>query len=225
MRLWQKFGRVDGKGNTAKMYRNAAYDEFVVKFYTDGVHHVDADYFTNDQTDAKDTAYAQLKAMDSRKSNPAKKRAVRRKGVTGSKYVARRSQMTGKPPTKRLKKRRAKVVAAPKKGYFPNPGKVRVIRENPAPLVYYVHPLVERTSAQYMHGGSIARAPFDHDDVEQWKIASSRVAPKRQNLFVIPTERMDMKAFRAWYSENHKKLIMGSLNDIKRALRPFLLKK
>lgn len=71
----------------------------------------------------------------------AKKRAVRRKGVTGSKYVARRSQMTGKPPTKRLKKRRAKAVAAPKKGYFPNPGKVRVIQGNPTESVPVSHNL------------------------------------------------------------------------------------
>lgn len=162
-----------------------------------------------------------------RMENPRlRKSAIRRKGVTGSKYVTRRSQMTGKPPTKRLKKRRAKAVAAPKKGYFPNPGKVRVIRENPAPLVYYVHPLVDHYSGgQYEHGGRIAPREFDRDAQEQWVIASGRTPPKKKNLFLLPTERMDMKAFRLWYRENHKKYLVGSYNDLRKVLGQFVVSK
>lgn len=36
-------------------------------------------------------------------------------------YIRRRSQITKKPPRKRLKKRRAKNFDAPRKGRFPNP--------------------------------------------------------------------------------------------------------
>ncbi len=40
----------------ATVFYNFEYEEFVVKFYRDGVALPDADYFTNDRTDAIETA-------------------------------------------------------------------------------------------------------------------------------------------------------------------------
>lgn len=46
-----------GNGNrTAKIYKDAEWGEHRVKFYTDGQHHKEADYHTNDKGDAHDTA-------------------------------------------------------------------------------------------------------------------------------------------------------------------------
>lgn len=69
---------------------------------------------------------APLREFDvSRKSNPAKRGAaktVRRSGVSDSAYVNRRSQITRKSPTKRLRKRRVTHVETGRpQGYFPNP--------------------------------------------------------------------------------------------------------
>jgi hypothetical protein len=46
----------NGDTHIAKIYRNAEYDEYVVKFYRDGVYQVDADYFTDDIGDAISTS-------------------------------------------------------------------------------------------------------------------------------------------------------------------------
>lgn len=42
-------------GRKVSIYRNSEYDEWVVKFYVNGVYQVDADYFT-DKVDAYMTA-------------------------------------------------------------------------------------------------------------------------------------------------------------------------
>lgn len=74
----------------------------------------------------KFAAMAKAGTLKKRKANPAKKRVAAKKtvarvGVTAKRYVKRPSQITRAAPTKRLVKRRTKVVAKPKKGYFPNP--------------------------------------------------------------------------------------------------------
>ena len=46
---------VKESGRKVSIYRNAEYDEWVVKFYVDGVYQKDADYFT-DKVDAYMTA-------------------------------------------------------------------------------------------------------------------------------------------------------------------------
>lgn len=59
-----------------------------------------------------------------RKPNPARKRktvtVIKRAKVPAKRYVNRPSQISRKPPTKRLKARREKALDAPA-GYFPNP--------------------------------------------------------------------------------------------------------
>ncbi len=50
-----------------------------------------------------------------RENNPMKK--------TPAKSIKRKSQITGKPPTKRLVSRRAVQAKKPVRGYFPNPGR------------------------------------------------------------------------------------------------------
>lgn len=45
-----------GTVHTAKVYRDAANDEFVTKFYINGKHNQNADYFSKDKADAIDTA-------------------------------------------------------------------------------------------------------------------------------------------------------------------------
>jgi len=45
---------------TAKVYRDSETNEFVVKFYVDGVYQTEADYFTDDKQDAMDTARSQV---------------------------------------------------------------------------------------------------------------------------------------------------------------------
>lgn len=59
--------------------------------------------------------------------NPApRKTPIKRKGVTGKKYVKRASQITRKPPTKRLQSRRKKMDILADAGYsgvFPNPAR------------------------------------------------------------------------------------------------------
>ena len=39
-----------------KVYRDTDWNEFIVKFYENGVHQADADYHTDDSEDARDTA-------------------------------------------------------------------------------------------------------------------------------------------------------------------------
>lgn len=56
MRLLQTHGVHGAGGKSAKVYKNAEYGEHVVKFYSNGEHHKDADYHTDDKTDAHDTA-------------------------------------------------------------------------------------------------------------------------------------------------------------------------
>lgn len=53
------------------------------------------------------------------KQNPA--RRGKRPSIRLSAYVTRPSQITKKKPSNRLVRRRRKVVASPRKGYFPNP--------------------------------------------------------------------------------------------------------
>lgn len=48
-----------------------------------------------------------------------------RKNPAKRSYVSRPSQITKRAPTKRLRKRRAKNVAKPRKGFFPNPAPVK----------------------------------------------------------------------------------------------------
>jgi hypothetical protein len=50
----------DGK-KTAKIYRDSDTEEYIVKFYVDGVYQRKADYFTDDKQDAIGTAKAELK--------------------------------------------------------------------------------------------------------------------------------------------------------------------
>ena len=45
---------------TAKVYRDAEWDEYRVKFFVDGVHQVDADYHCVDRADAVETAAAMI---------------------------------------------------------------------------------------------------------------------------------------------------------------------
>lgn len=45
----------NGNGFKAALYRNAEWGEWVVKFYENGQHLVDADYHTDDEADATDT--------------------------------------------------------------------------------------------------------------------------------------------------------------------------
>lgn len=47
----------------AKVYKNSDLGEHQVKFYTDGKHHVDADYHTDDKEDAEGTAKHQINNM------------------------------------------------------------------------------------------------------------------------------------------------------------------
>lgn len=47
-------------GRKIAVYRNSDWNEWVVKFYLDGKYQVDADYFTDDQADALDTANSWL---------------------------------------------------------------------------------------------------------------------------------------------------------------------
>lgn len=49
--------------HTAKVYKNSDLGEHQVKFYTNGKHHVDADYHTDDKEDAEGTAKDQIKSM------------------------------------------------------------------------------------------------------------------------------------------------------------------
>lgn len=48
---------VNGQSRLAKVYRDAALDEYVVWFYEDGVRRPETDYYTNDVTDAHGTAH------------------------------------------------------------------------------------------------------------------------------------------------------------------------
>ena len=44
----------------AKIYRNAETDEFIVRWFIDGEHQDEADYFTDEKGDAYATAHGQL---------------------------------------------------------------------------------------------------------------------------------------------------------------------
>lgn len=54
----RKIATIENNGRVAKIYRNAAHDEYEVRFAINGVDQQDADYFTNDKQDAIDTANA-----------------------------------------------------------------------------------------------------------------------------------------------------------------------
>lgn len=56
-----------------------------------------------------------------KKKPAAKKRVARKVAVPAKKSIKRKSQITGKAPTKRLVSRRAVQAKKPIKGYFPNP--------------------------------------------------------------------------------------------------------
>ena len=52
------------KGNhSAAIYYNNHFAEYVVRFCTNGVHQVDADYFTDSKEDAVGTAEHQINSM------------------------------------------------------------------------------------------------------------------------------------------------------------------
>lgn len=53
--------------------------------------------------------------------------STRKKPKTKRAYVSRPSQITKRAPTKRLKRRRAKNVAKPRKGFFPNPAPIKYV--------------------------------------------------------------------------------------------------
>lgn len=63
---------------------------------------------------------------------------ARKKTRRGSTYVKRPSQITKRAPTKRLKRRRAKNLKSPKRGFFPNP----------RPLLYII---TAKASGKKMH--------------------------------------------------------------------------
>jgi hypothetical protein len=48
----------DLRTNEARVYRDVENNEYRVKFYVNGVHQKDADYFTDDKQDAFNTADA-----------------------------------------------------------------------------------------------------------------------------------------------------------------------
>ena len=54
---------VEDNNNTAKVYRDSDWNEYRVKFFTDGVHQVDADYHTDDKQDAISTAESIVKQL------------------------------------------------------------------------------------------------------------------------------------------------------------------
>ena len=71
-----------GEGSkTAKVYRDAEWEEYRVKHYTDGVHHKKADYHTNDKHDAHSTAQAWTK-----KANEEVEQVDELSGVAVDKY-------------------------------------------------------------------------------------------------------------------------------------------
>jgi hypothetical protein len=55
LRLIETITRVDGS-RTAKVYRDAQWNEWRVRFYTNGAHLIDGDYFTGEKSDAQGTA-------------------------------------------------------------------------------------------------------------------------------------------------------------------------
>ena len=58
----RKIHEVTGPSGSAKVYRNAEWQEYVVKFYAvEGVHLKSADYHTDDKADALKTAEAGTK--------------------------------------------------------------------------------------------------------------------------------------------------------------------
>jgi hypothetical protein len=52
-------------GRKIAIYRNAEYNEWVVRFYVNGVHQADADYHSGDSVDAYDTANNWVNARSS----------------------------------------------------------------------------------------------------------------------------------------------------------------
>ena len=53
------------KGNhSAAIYYNNRFAEYVVRFCTNGIHQVDADYFTDSKEDAVGTAEHQVNSME-----------------------------------------------------------------------------------------------------------------------------------------------------------------
>lgn len=62
MRLMKTHTSDDGR-HVAKVYKDSEYGEHRVRFFTDGKHHEDVDYHTDDHKDANDTAKAELKRM------------------------------------------------------------------------------------------------------------------------------------------------------------------
>lgn len=67
--------------------------------------------------------------------------SAKKKSVTKKSYVARPSQITKRAPTKRLRKRRVKNVAKPRKGFFPNPAPIKYMivarRSASAPKMHF----------------------------------------------------------------------------------------
>lgn len=54
----RKIATIENSGRVAKIYRDAEFNEYSVRFVIDGVEQKDADYFTSDKQDAIDTANA-----------------------------------------------------------------------------------------------------------------------------------------------------------------------
>ena len=54
---------IEEGNNTAKVYKDAEWSEYRVKFFANGVHQVDADYHTDDKQDAISTAESIVKQL------------------------------------------------------------------------------------------------------------------------------------------------------------------
>jgi hypothetical protein len=62
----------DKSGRVAKVYRDTEYNEYVVKFYTNGTYHSKADFFTDNKDDANATASMWIQNKFSRPGTKAK---------------------------------------------------------------------------------------------------------------------------------------------------------
>lgn len=110
------------------IHYNSEYNEYRVRI----IGKPEADYFTSDKNDALVTAQfmrnekARLGGLRENPA-PAPKRKTRARTQSAAEaYVRRKSQATGKAPSKRLVNRRIKNLRTPE-GVFPNPSKRKQI--------------------------------------------------------------------------------------------------
>lgn len=59
----RKINSYKNGSNSANVYRNSEWKEYIVKFYRNGYHMGSADYHTDDKKDALDTAQVELQYM------------------------------------------------------------------------------------------------------------------------------------------------------------------